>query len=161
MREISLTQGQVALVDDCDYEWLIQWKWCAHQGKRKGGRVHWYAVRYHDCGQVTKMQNQILGIDGIVDHIDTDSLNNQRHNLRPATSSQNSANRTKRVGCSSRYKGVYWEAEKQAWKAHIGQNGKKTTIGRFESEEKAAKAYDCAAIEIFGKFARLNFPLSS
>jgi hypothetical protein len=95
MKEIQLTQGQVALVDDEDYEYLSQWKWYARWNK---STQSYYAVRTVGTkpNQVTVrmhrfIMNTLIGMD--CDHKDHDTLNNQKHNLRNATKSQNSVNR--------------------------------------------------------------------
>jgi hypothetical protein len=158
MKEIPLTQGKAALVDDADYEFLNQWKWCTHQFGKK-----WYAVR----GQGTRKTQKILLMhrvitnapDGMeVDHWDHDGLNNQRYNLRVCTSSQNKANKPKRIDNTSGYKGVTWDRFRGKYVAQIHVNGKHIFLGRFSDVEEAARAYDKAAIKIFGEFAYLNFP---
>jgi hypothetical protein len=93
-----------------------------------------------------------------VDHINGDTLDNRRANLRIATNSQNQANRIRlKSGTSSRYRGVTWNKASQKWQAGIKCNLKSTHLGLFESEEEAARAYDRAAREMFGSFARPNF----
>lgn len=89
MREIPLTKGQVAMVSDEDYPELSQHKWYA---ERKGKK--WYAAR--SIGRVKQYMHRFLmgEPDCIVDHVDSDGLNNQRENLRLATHEQNSCNRT-------------------------------------------------------------------
>jgi hypothetical protein len=94
-----------------------------------------------------------------VDHINGDRTDYQKHNLRSATRSQNAANKRKRAGCSSKYKGVYWYSKSSKWKAQIEVNQHNKHLGYFIHEEDAAKAYDSAAIFYFGEFARLNFPM--
>ena len=91
-----------------------------------------------------------------VDHWDGDGLNNRRSNLREVTHAQNMGNARKQYGCSSQYKGVYWGGKK--WQAQIGVNHGTRYLGRFVNEEDAARAYDAAALEAWGEFARLNFP---
>src|ERR1043165_2122866 len=95
-REIPLTQGYVALVDDCDYEWLSQWKWCAHVAK--GGRTA-YAFRAKGIAMHRVIMNAPEGMD--VDHRDHNGLNNTRANLRICTHAENQRNmnhRTKKTG---------------------------------------------------------------
>jgi hypothetical protein len=166
MREISLTQCHVALVDDEDFEALSKFKWHA---KRKGNA--WYAarsVRLPDGRKVfVYMHRQILGVgpDEKVDHENRNSLDDRRENLRVATKSQNGQNRGKGSGTSSRFKGVFWHKARRRWQAHIysgpiGQNGKARSVflGLHDDEEAAAHAYDGAALASFGSFAHLNFP---
>jgi AP2 domain len=89
------------------------------------------------------------------DHRDGDGLNNQRYNLRETTDAQNGANTGPRTG---RYKGVHRYEGQGLWRAQIQVNGIKNHIGVYSSEESAARAYDQAALAIWGEFARLNFP---
>lgn len=146
---IPLTKGQSAIVDDADFDWLSQWKWCFIAIKRHTG----YAVR-HGSGNNKKliyMHRFIMNApDGVqIDHKNICGIDNQRSNLRFATVSQNNAN-TRPRGKHSPYKGVY--PQKLKWIAVIG----KTRIGSFTSETDAALAYNQAAILQFGEFARLN-----
>lgn len=93
-----------------------------------------------------------------IDHIDMNRANNAWANLRVATRSQNSANKPKRSGTSSRFRGVTWERSRCCWQAQIRSNNRNRIIGRFDTEEAAARAYDAAALSAHGQFARLNFP---
>lgn len=92
----------------------------------------------------------------VVDHINGDTLDNRRANLRVVTSQANSRNRAKQSQCSSRYKGVCFVAGR--WSAYIYSDYKQYRLGRFTSETEAAAAYDAAARERFGECAALNFP---
>lgn len=163
MKEIPLTHGMVTLVDDEDYERLSKWKWHA-QRSTHGGHVQYYAVRTDDKGRSRKlrMHREILGAHPgqQVDHRrPADTLDNRRENLRFATSRENKRNARKRLTpTSSRYKGVSWDAENGKWRACTTTNSKILNLGRFASEEEAARAYDRAAREQFGEFALLNFP---
>jgi HNH endonuclease len=103
------------------------------------------------------MHNLILGAKG-VDHVDHDTLNNQRDNLRPATKSQNSHNQRPRSDSAAGYKGVSWLAQKNRWKATIHLDGKARHLGFYVSDIEAALAYDAAASETQGAYAFLNFP---
>lgn len=156
-REIPLTQGKVAVVDDADYEWLMQWKWhfrsMGYAGRRAskeaGGRA---LILMHRL-----ITNAPSGLD--VDHVDGNRLNNQRSNLRLCTRAQNMRNqrKTKRL-VSSQFKGVSLYKPKK-WVAYIGLSRHKMhSLGYFHTELEAAHAYDAAARLHFGEFARLNFP---
>jgi hypothetical protein len=158
MKLIPLTQGKFAKVDDEDYDWLMQWKWCA----TLSARGTWYARRYEESVCVA-MHREIATMVGLpqVDHQDCDGLNNQRYNLRPCTSRQNNQNRRKVSGKSSQYKGVCWITKWSKWSAYIRVNSKLQSLGTFDDEVEAAHAYDNAAVLHFGTFARLNFPVST
>lgn len=166
MKTITLTQGQVAVVDDEDYLFLSQWKWYAKRVKRKQATDTWYAERTgpRPNKQHFHMHREVLRRIGFSDfpqgdHKDSNGLNNQRYNLRPATVPQNGHNRRKRNGCTSRFKGVHWHKSKgPGWMAVIHREGKLNYLGTFENEIDAAKAYDAAARLYFGEFSRLNFP---
>jgi hypothetical protein len=95
----------------------------------------------------------------MVDHRNTNSLDNRRSNLRLATRAQNVQNSQKRnIKTTSRFIGVCLDKESGRWIAAITKEGKKVHLGRFDSEPDAAKAYDAAAKKYRGEFARLNFP---
>jgi hypothetical protein len=150
MKEIPLTQGKVALVDDEDFEAVSAVKWYAQQS-----RV-WYAAHKRD--RLVYMHRMILtappGMQ--VDHINGNGLDNRRSNLRLCSNSQNHANLRKRPETSSRFKGVYWNKARRKWHAQIKVNQCTFYLGLFESEEAAGAAYDRAAAEHFGVFSRLN-----
>jgi hypothetical protein len=152
-KEIPLTQGYVAIVDDDDYDDLSQYRW--HVIKTK---AHVYAAR-HERGKGIKhrmilMHRQIMGEpDGMdVDHRDRNSLNNRKENLRICTRSQNMANMEKRAGKTATEKGVDWRPDKKKWRARIGR----TFLGYFDTKTEAASAYDAAALARYGEFARTN-----
>jgi hypothetical protein len=94
-----------------------------------------------------------------VDHRNLDGSANGWGNLRPATRSQNQANKPKMSKPrTSRFKGVHWLKLERKWCAKMKVHGRNIYIGRFRDEELAARAYDAAAIAAFGEFARPNFP---
>jgi hypothetical protein len=158
MKEIPLTRGLVALVDDEDYKLVSSFKWSAS----KHGR-NWYAIAsVNSCGkrETFSMHRFLCGWPEGVDHRDGNGLNNQRHNLRPAGQRQNQRNRLKTASAStSQYKGVSWKKKPKRWLARISVYGEIKWLGRFKDEIAAARAYDAAARELFGEFAALNFPL--
>lgn len=155
-RTIPLTQGKVTIVDDRDFEWLNQWKWCATRTRNL-----WYAVRAgysHQRRHTIYMHRLILNSPPNLesDHRNGDSLDNRRINLRVCTKARNQMNSHKRTGCSSKYKGVSWHSRNQKWRADIQINGKKCYLGTFANELEAAVIYNSAARKHFGEFARLN-----
>jgi len=159
MRQIELTQGKVAWVDNEDFEWLNQLKWYAH----KHGNT-FYAIRgilINGKYKVQRMHKFIMG-DNLgksdIDHKDGDGLNNQKVNLRICTHQENMMNRRPNKNCSSIYKGVCWHKQTQKWVAKIWIDGKQIHLGYFIIEEDASRAYDKKSTELFGEFARLNFP---
>jgi hypothetical protein len=159
MKEIRLTQGQVAVIDDEDYERISKYKWHAAWDKTTESFV---AMGWVD-GKKAYMHRFILGLKprcGQVDHINQNRLDNQKHNLRPASASQNGANRRKRKGTISRFKGVCWHARNKKWFARIRVNGMGLHLGNFDNEEEAAMAYDKAAKNAFGEFALTNKAMS-
>lgn len=159
MKEIALTKGKVAIVDDEDYELLSPWQWRA--------RTWWasrtsYAYRYVSRGDGTfqklLMHRAILDAppEMQVDHIDGNGLNNTRSNLRLATHTQNQANASRRRDNQSGFKGVR-RIRDSGWQARICVNGKQQHVGFFQTAEEAARAYDKAARDLRGQFAKLNF----
>lgn len=159
MKEIKLTKGLCALVDDEDFERINQFKWYA----LKSGRT-FYAVRnmlkteFTDNKRGTYfMHNVIMGFKG-VDHISGFGLDNQKINLRACTQHQNNMNSIPAKNSTSKYKGVSWAAHVKKWRGQIQFNRKIKHLGYFTSEAEAALAYDCAARELFKEFAKLNMP---
>jgi hypothetical protein len=155
-KEIRLTQGKVALVDDADFDWLNQFKWCAHRDCNT-----FYAKRAAPTvnGKRGVLYMHALLVGKGCDHKDGNGLNNQRNNLRPATTQQNNWNRGAHKNSTSPFNGVSWNKSSNKWQAHIGFNGKKQHLGYFHDEVEAAQVWDAAACEYFGGYARLNFPL--
>jgi AP2 domain-containing protein/HNH endonuclease len=156
-KQIALTQGKVALVDDDMFEYLNQWKWFIS----KEGYTY-YAVRSgkRPIRKQIRMHRVIINApDGVeVDHRDGDGLNNQRYNLRIATRSQNQANQPLGRNSTSGYKGVSWHKGTGKWRATIFVSGRQIALGLYDQAEDAARAYDLAAIEHFGPYARTNLP---
>jgi len=152
MKEIPLTQGKVAIVDDEDFEWLSQWRWYYTNG---------YAARSVRAGgkKMILMHREICKtIKGMeTDHQDGDRLNNQRTNLRSCTHSENQQNTRMTRRNKSGYKGVSYFGPAKKWKAKITLNGNEIFLGYFFALEDAAYAYDNAAKELFGEFACTNF----
>lgn len=158
MKEIPLTQGQVTLVDDEDYEWLNQWKWCA-QWHATGRR--WYAVRgtwINGKHHLILMHRAIVAAQRgqQVDHANHQTLDNQRGNLRPCNNSQNQGNRRHNTKATAPYKGICWYKSRSKWVAGISADNKRVHLGYFATAVEAARAYDTAAKTYFGEFALIN-----
>lgn len=159
MKEVTLTQGKVALVDDEDYNRVNQYKWHS----KKNGRTYYALREYHLDGKRTSqfMHTFIKGTEEEIDHEDHNGCNNQKYNLRQVTHQQNLQNQQKSltykgIPPSSSFKGVSWDKHRQKWQAYIQVNHKKIQIGRFDNEFEAALAYDNAASNHYGEFAKLN-----
>jgi len=155
MREIPLTQGKVTVVDDEDYEYLNQWKWQAW--KPPNSPRNYYAIRKHQRNgeqKIIRMHHVLLPLlKGMqTDHIDGDSLNNRRSNLRRCTYAENQYNRHPDINTSSEYKGVSWNKNARKWQVYCGGS----YCGLYANEEEAARKYDYMARLRYGKFARLN-----
>jgi hypothetical protein len=156
MKEIKLTQGKLALVDDANYEWLNQWNWYYQKGYKTGYAYrnigtppHRKHIQMHRLIMQTPPEME-------VDHIDLDGLNNQRHNLRNCFHAHNAMNCKRYRNNTSGYKGVYWFKRAHVWVARITFNQKMLFLGYFHNPKEAAKAYDQKAIELFGEYARIN-----
>jgi hypothetical protein len=160
MALVELTQGKVAVIDTADISLIREYKWSAHHNFR---RAHvWYAITQVRC-QTVSMHRLILNApsDLKVDHKDGDGLNNRRSNIRLVTDAQNCFNRTLRRDNQSGFKGVSFHARTGKWNTRIQRNGRQQSLGLFDSPEDAARAYDSAALELFGEFARPNFSYSA
>ena len=160
-RLITLTQGQSAIVDDDQYEWLSRFLWYAHEEPKNSGKFR--ALRNICIGEkwtVIYMHVAIakrINLQGEIDHRNTNTLDNRIENLRSATKSQNQANRGPPKNNKTGFKGVSWDKRSSKYRAVIGVNGKLLHCGYFDHPEEAAMAYDLAATKYFGKFARTNF----
>lgn len=154
MKEIPLTRGKVAIVDDGDFPELSKHKWYARIGRHKP-----YAVRTGSRNEIIRMHRVIMNApDGLeVDHISGDTLDNRRANLRICTRGQNAANIP-----SNRNKNGFKGVHKSYRKFHAKISCKRVRyhLGPHTTPEEAARTYDRKAIELFGEFASLNFPRS-
>jgi hypothetical protein len=160
--KIPLTRGLVAIVDDAD-EHLAQHRWHVNVANE---RSRPYAVRAKPGvrGAVLWMHREVLGVTGSlvhVDHVNRDTMDNRRCNLRVATRAENNRNRGAFRTGTSGFKGVSWHRRHEEWMAYIRVDGTRLHLGYFADPVDAARAYDVAAARYFGEFARLNFPEES
>lgn len=158
-KRIPLTQGKFALVDDEDYDFLMQWKW-NYDFRGYARRLEYLRVDGKNPKRTLVLMHRVInktpaGMD--TDHIDGNRLNNQRHNLRSATRAENLMNQKKPRG-KGKFKGVYWFKRCNVWRVQITHNGIQMHIGTFplDQEKEAALCYNKKATELFGEFARLN-----
>jgi len=156
MKQIPLTKGKFALVDDEDYKYLNQFKWWAKKGKK-----NFYAVRKnysYKKPKLIRMHREIMNPpeNMFIDHINHNGLDNQRKNLRIVTNQQNMMNQQLRKNTSSKFKGVRFFKLNKLWQSYIGHNQKQIHIGFFKKEIDAAIAYNQKAKELFGSYALLN-----
>ena len=153
-----------AIVDDEDYDYLIQFNWSV----AKSYRTLFYAMRgtwdkithKKSCIQMHRLiMNCPQGM--VIDHINHDGLDNRKENLRICTHAENSRNRKMGHRTDSKYKGVLRYKDKRRpkinkWKAIISTGGKCLYLGSYNTEKEAAIAYNAKAKELFGEFAYLN-----
>jgi hypothetical protein len=158
MKEIPLTKGCVALVDDEDYEELSKYKWYAWGGIVSRTAYAQRNIKRMDGNTTIFMHRSIVIVPHgmVIDHIDGNGLNNQRSNLRICTRSENMRNQQLHRNNTSGFKGVGWDAKRGFWKASIKIEGRQVHLGTFHDKRKAADAYDNAAELHHGIFARKN-----
>lgn len=148
--EVILSKGKIAKIDFDDLVYVLGFKWCVLQsGKRQ------YASTTVDSK--TRLLHRAImrpRPDQVVDHINGDTLDNRKSNLRVCSTSQNSKNRA-HTGPTP-YKGVSWMNSKGAWRARIKVEYKEIHLGLFDSAEDAATAYNFAAYELHRDFAKFN-----
>jgi len=154
MKQIKLSSGRIAIVDNEDYENLKNYHWYFSNGYARRN-----AVKDGKRIQIT-MHRQLMGfpVGFQIDHIDQNKLNNQKSNLRVCTNAQNSMNR--KVQANNKYglKGVFFDKYTNKYRARINYKGKTIYLGRHKDIKDAGISYDKKALELFGEFAFLNFP---
>lgn len=157
MRLITLTKGLFTKVDDSDFEQLVGKSWVASWSGDK-----WYVKCHQPIAEGDRdlyMHRHVLGITDPrqhVDHKDGDTLNNQRSNLRPTTMSRNLANARRRSDNVSGFKGVCWLNREKRFRARIQDHGREIHVGVYLTAREAAIAYDLAAVQAYGEFAKTN-----
>lgn len=136
-----------AIIDAADAEWVSQWRWHLNDGYAR--RTEWIpGGRF----RAFKLHRELLGLTpddaAEVDHINRDTLDNRRANLRKATHSGNMQNTSSHADTSSRYRGVSWNKGRRRWQAYLSVGGRKVTIGRYRTEEEAHEAVSAARLRL-------------
>jgi len=164
--EIQVRGGAV-LIDERDRSLVEGWPWVVRRSGSKGkGRTgpasQPYVVRWvrnaEGCRRVLRLHRVVLGVVDpalIVDHVNGDTLDNRRGNLRVVSAEGSRAN-AGNIGGRSAFRGVSWSGERQLWRARLRYRGESVSLGYFESEVAAAAAWNVAALERWGELARLN-----
>lgn len=154
---VPLPRGQVMQIDEADYPEISRFTWHAHWN-----RNNWYAltnVRVAGKQRTYSLHRHLLGLNfGDIregDHINNNTLDNRRSNLRICTHRQNTMNRRLRWDNASGVKGVYLHRPSGRYTAQIRVNGKLVFLGYHANKELAAEAYKIAAVLYFGEFARV------
>lgn len=160
-KQLLLTKGKFALVDDDDFELVSHWHWYAQPGVRT-----WYAqraIRKHGHSTSISLHRFLLnpppGLQ--IDHINGDGLDCRRCNMRLATNQQNHYNTRIVKSNRSGYKGVHWDKHHKRWRVRIMVDGHNVHIGYFADLLEAASAYDTEALTLHGEFACTNFQPNS
>lgn len=162
VKKIQLTKDQVTLVSDKDYKYLNRDNWRACYAKGIDG---FYAQRNNYEGSFNGkplrrtimmhrlIMERVIGCEleprDVIDHINHDTLDNRRSNLRIVSHRQNLQNMKRET--TSKYPGVYWHKLRKKWRAQINFNGKRKHLGLFNDEREAAKAYEQACRELVGE----------
>lgn len=157
MKKIELTRGYKVMVDDEDFDYLNQWDWNIFvKPNRIVGARRTYIEKGTHLQKTVYMHRLIMKAEAgeQIDHINRNTLDNRKTNLRFCTGSENQANRApfNKIGV----KGVYLFKPTGKWKAQIRNKGKVTGLGYFDDINDAAKAYNNAAVKFHGEFAYLN-----
>lgn len=151
---VEATRGGFVMIDRQDVEKVGQYAWhLTRHGGHAAARIDGKIVLMHRF-----LMNPPKGMQ--VDHINHNTLDNRRSNLRTCSGAENSKNTRSHAGSSSVFKGVWWNKEKGKWSCQIAIGNRKKHIGHFLTEEAAARAYDAKAKQLFGGFACLNFSQS-
>mgnify|MGYP003392956036 CR=1 FL=1 len=158
MKLIKLPNNLFTMVDDEDFEIINKFKWNCSTNRSKLPYVQRYTPFLNKKRSCIKLHRQIMSAkEGqYVDHINGNSLDNRKVNLRICTNKENSRNSRISRNNTSGYKGVIWNKRNKNWRARIGLEGKMFDLGSYKNKEDAAKAYNDGAIKYYGEYANLN-----
>ena len=156
-KQISISRGMTATVDDSDFNSVKDYEWYAVPGYNT-----WYAMRWEGIRPQRKhvfLHRFLMGVSDshvLIDHKNGNGLDCTRGNMRTCTRMQNTCNSVKQKSSAAGYRGVYRDKNENFYSAQIEVNGNKIRLGYFKTKEDAARAYNDAAIKHHGEFAKLN-----
>jgi len=163
--EVELTKGQTCIIDAEDVPRVKTHRWYAYYNPNTKSYYAQTNIRKGGKQTSLKLHRFIMQPqkDQQVDHINHNTLDNRKQNLRLCTHQQNHFNQkpTKSYNgkaCTSKYKGVSWNKLHMKWQVHISINGTLKRLGHFDDEEEAAREYDAMAVRVYGRYALTNFP---
>lgn len=162
MKEIELTDGTIAIIDDNMFDRANYFIWMHKIEKRKCGDIHYAVTTVNSFKSQRRLYLHQLVMNAKqtnlqIDHKNTNGLDNRIENLRYCTHAQNAMNRRAKIFTISKYKGVCYSKKHKCYRVRISIYKKRIHLGYFINETDAAIAYNNAAIEYFGEFARINF----
>lgn len=156
--KLQLTKGKVALIDREDYERVSEYKWHTHKGA--GGYLYGGTfTKSHEGSRSRILLHRFINNtpDGYeTDHINGDTLDNRKCNLRTVTRSENQHNSKLRSDSTSGYKGVSWHKASNKWRVRINKDGRSVFTDYFTDIKEAALAYNLHATSLFGSYAKIN-----
>lgn len=145
----------ITLVSKDSLDIVLKYKWyLSKNGYPKGYQTYGQKKKRTRKAKLHRLVMGRVDKGMVVDHIDTNRLNNTLQNLRVCTPKQNSYNRSKNK--NRKYKGTY-KGRKNTWTARATKDGTTHEIKDIETEEEAARMYDIMAEELFGKYCNKNF----
>lgn len=156
MKEISIKNIKI-LIDDDDFERLSKFKWSLGGGRTKD-KNRYPCVSIN--GRTNYIHRMVLGLKKgdkrFIDHIDRNTYNNQKSNLRIVSRSQNRCNSDREKSNKSGYKGIHWRPQNKKWYVQIAENGKVHYLGLYEDLNEAIRIYNEASLKYHGKFGFIN-----
>lgn len=157
MKKIKLTKGKYTIVDDEDFVWLNQWKWCINDSSYARRNIYLGGGRKNQKNRGLRMHRAILKRHGnkikgmLVDHINRNRLDNRKKNLRLVDDTYNAINSKVRIDNTSGYRGIFWDKSRKKWTAQISFRRKHFNLGRFIDINDAINARREAELKYFGK----------
>ena len=166
-RRVAMSRQLYTLVDEADYEGLVQYNWHGRRSSKDHTTYAYAVVRVHDVIKTISMHRMLLDIHDkgtgrkVVHHKNHDGLDNRTNNITACSQSQNASHKTPIIKSSSGFVGVYWNKNENKWKAGLKVEGRQIHLGYFDDKMEAVRVRDAAALKHRGEFAWLNFPSAS